>query len=286
MKILSFGEIIWDIYDDQKCLGGAPLNFAAHCAVLGAKTWLISSVGNDDLGKEAIHNINQFNVNTQYITLSQKETGKCIVKLNENSVPIYDIVDNVSYDYIQLPHITDEFDVIAFGTLALRKENNKNILTQILKTHSFSEIFTDLNIRKPFYSKENILFCLQNATIVKISDEEMPIISETIYGEYSNPEDAVLQLCSSFRQIKLIIVTMGEKGSFCYDCKENSFEYCDAQPTNVVSTVGAGDSFGASFLVKYMENNSYSQCLEFASKVSAFVCSKAEAVPQNMPFNP
>ena len=34
MKILSFGEIIWDIYSDKKCIGGAPFNFAAHCARL------------------------------------------------------------------------------------------------------------------------------------------------------------------------------------------------------------------------------------------------------------
>ncbi len=34
MKILSFGEIIWDVYEDKKCIGGAPFNFAAHCARL------------------------------------------------------------------------------------------------------------------------------------------------------------------------------------------------------------------------------------------------------------
>ena len=30
MNVLSFGEILWDIYPDKKFLGGAPLNFAAH----------------------------------------------------------------------------------------------------------------------------------------------------------------------------------------------------------------------------------------------------------------
>ena len=28
--VLVFGEIIWDVYPDKSCIGGAPLNFAAH----------------------------------------------------------------------------------------------------------------------------------------------------------------------------------------------------------------------------------------------------------------
>ena len=54
MKILSFGEIIWDVYPHKKCIGGAPLNFAAHASRAGAESYLLSSVGNDELGREAI----------------------------------------------------------------------------------------------------------------------------------------------------------------------------------------------------------------------------------------
>ena len=53
MKILSFGEIIWDVYENEKFIGGAPLNLAAHCSKQGANSFMLSSVGNDDLGKEA-----------------------------------------------------------------------------------------------------------------------------------------------------------------------------------------------------------------------------------------
>ena len=60
MKILSFGEIIWDVYPDGKTLGGAPLNFAAHAALLGAKSSLISAVGSDELGNSAVEYIRRF----------------------------------------------------------------------------------------------------------------------------------------------------------------------------------------------------------------------------------
>ena len=32
MKLLSFGEVLWDVYPEDRFIGGAPLNFAAHCA--------------------------------------------------------------------------------------------------------------------------------------------------------------------------------------------------------------------------------------------------------------
>ena len=54
MKLLSFGEIIWDNLPTGKKLGGAPLNFAAHSALLGADAVLVSAVGSDPLGKEAL----------------------------------------------------------------------------------------------------------------------------------------------------------------------------------------------------------------------------------------
>ena len=283
MKVLSFGEIIWDIFGKEKHIGGAPLNFAAHCALLGSKVWLASSAGDDELGEEAILQVKDFGINTDFISKMQgKETGKCIVCLDENAVPSYNILDDVAYDYIQMPEIKDEIDVIAFGTLALRRENNRKILSQILKTHTFSEVFADVNIRAPFYSKEAIEMCLENATIVKISDEELPVVSEVIFGETFSLEDAAQKIADKYAGIKAIIITKGANGSCCYDCRTGKFFFADAREVNVVSTVGAGDSFSAAFLIKYMEKRPYIECLEFASKISAFVCSNVEAVPKNM----
>lgn len=51
MKILSFGEIIWDMYPDKKTLGCAPLNFAAHSVLFGHTVYLASAVGETDLGR-------------------------------------------------------------------------------------------------------------------------------------------------------------------------------------------------------------------------------------------
>ena len=229
MKLLSFGEIVWDIYEDEQCLGGAPLNFASYAALFGEKVWLMSAVGNDKLGEKAIELIKNWGINTEYISIiSAKETGKCIVKLNDNSVPTYNVLQDVAYDYMQIPQMKEEFDIIAFGTMALRSDNNKQILSQIIKSQNFSEIFVDVNIRPPFYSNDTILFCLRNASILKISEEEMHYIAEAISQKYNSAENFALHLCKMFKQIKLIIITKGENGAICYNRDEKKCYSCAA----------------------------------------------------------
>ena len=88
MKVLSFGEIIWDVYPDEKHLGGAPLNFAAHFAKQGGEAYVLSALGDDELGYEALNKLSLWKVYDEYVSvLSGKDTGKCSVTLNECGGP-------------------------------------------------------------------------------------------------------------------------------------------------------------------------------------------------------
>ena len=122
MKLLSFGEIIWDVFPTVSHIGGAPLNFAAHAAMQGADSYILSSVGCDDLGKRAVKEITALGVNTAFVTVCYRPTGPCIVTLDENAVPTYKILADTAYDLIEAPsaEALADFDVLAFGTLALR----------------------------------------------------------------------------------------------------------------------------------------------------------------------
>ena len=205
MKILSFGEIIWDVYETEKFIGGAPLNLAAHCSKQGAKSFMLSSVGNDDLGKDALEIVKNFNVNTDFVSINnEKETGKCIVTLNENGVPSYNVLTDVSYDYIKSPNNINElqFDFFCFGTLALRSKENLETVKSILKNGNIKKVYCDINIRPPFFSENVILFALQNSNILKISDEEMHFVTkacglnelEHIAEKYGNLEFILLKI--------------------------------------------------------------------------------------------
>ena len=285
MKLLSFGEVLFDVYPDACYIGGAPLNFAAHANALGADSYVLSAVGYDDLGDKAISIIKNLGVDPRYVAkLKDSETGRCIVTLNENHIPSYNLLSDVAYDYIPCPDFNekDRFEVLAFGTLALRSEYNLETVKKIIGKNICREIYSDLNIRPPHYSRESILFCLENATIVKISDEELGVVTQNALGLSVDINSAPGLLKEKFPQLKLIIITCGGNGSLVYDCITSTTHTCDAVKTNVVSTVGAGDSFGAAFLAELLNGSGIQSSLEFASKISSYVCSKEGAIPDDM----
>ena len=283
MNLLSFGEIIWDAYGDSYTIGGAPLNLAAHFALQGGNAWLASAVGSDALGTRALEHIKALGIKPEYVSVwNDLPTGKCAVTLGENGIPSYNILENVAYDQIALPdHLNQKFDVIAFGTLALRSKQNRESLERVLRNNRFEEIYTDLNIRPPFYSKESIEFCLANATIVKISDEELTIVTQQLFGKDVSHDDACDLIRNNYPKINLILITRGEKGATCYDCQNKRLYNCEAEPATVLSTVGAGDSYGATFLTWYFKTKDIMLSMTLASKVSAFVVSHQEAIPKD-----
>ena len=103
MKILCFGEILFDVFENESKIGGAPFNFAAHASRAGAQSYLVSAVGHDALGDKALRIAAEYGVHTEYISRSEKhQTGVCRVTLDREGIPQYDLVDPVAYDYIEL----------------------------------------------------------------------------------------------------------------------------------------------------------------------------------------
>ncbi len=283
MKLLSFGEIIWDIFDKEEHIGGAPLNFAAHAARQGADAWIASAVGNDELGKRALSKVRELGVGTELVrVVNDLPSGSCTVTLDENSLPHYDLADPAAYDRIDIPDSIKSmhFDYLAFGTLALRHEHNKSTVKKIIALGVCDKIFADVNIRPPFFDKESVFICLENANIVKISDEELPTVTELVGISEKNVENSAVALSKEFKNIEIIVITLGEKGSLAYDCEEKKFFRQGAIIARVVSTVGAGDSFGATLLVSIHKKDPIEKSLHKASSVSSFVVSKTGALPE------
>lgn len=281
MKVLSFGEILWDVYDDRKCIGGAPLNFAAHMAKHGDEIYMLSALGADELGDEAIKQIEQWGISAKYTSvLEEKATGRCVVTLDENKVPAYNLLQDVAYDYITCDELSDRFDVLYFGTLALRSESNLRSVKNLMESNEFENVFVDINIRPPFYTRESVSFAIQNATILKISLEEMATVSELIgLRETMRYEKFAARLAEMYKTLKCIIITLGAEGAYALDCTADRGYSCESEKVEVKSTVGAGDSFSAAFLHRYLRGNDISSCLEHATKVAGFVVSEYDAVP-------
>ena len=138
MKVLSFGEILWDVFPNEQNLGGAPLNFAAHLVKTGFEASIYSSVGSDELGKKAITDINKLGVDTSYTSTISKSTGICKVSF-DGDTPIYEIVANTALDNIAYTPLQQKFDGLYFGTLAQRSVVSADTLKQLFKTYDFNE---------------------------------------------------------------------------------------------------------------------------------------------------
>lgn len=281
MKVLSFGEILWDIYDDNKDLAGAPLNFAAHTARHGDDAYMLSAVGDDELGKETEKIIKKWGIYADYVlALKGKETGKCIVTTDEKSSPRYDILRDVAYDYTASENVPDDFDVLYFGTMALRSEHNFNSLKELVKTRHYEEIFVDINIRSPFYNEETVSFALKTATILKISLEELPTVLKMIRMENSvDYKTTAKKILEKYPNLNLIIITLGENGSYTLESRSSREYSVECDKVQVKSVVGAGDSFSAAFLHRYFRGCDIQSCMEYATRVAGFVVSQHEAVP-------
>lgn len=283
--LLAFGEILWDVYPEEKFLGGASLNFAAHFAKFGHKADMLSALGNDALGEEARAKLVEWKLDHRFVpALGEKETGKCLVTLDENSIPSYNLLNDVAYDYISCDEVSRSFDVLYFGTLALRSDYNFASLKALLARQSFGEIFVDVNIRPPFYSEKTVRFAVQNATILKISQEELPTVAALLGSDERTDHVAfAASLARHYPNLKCIIITLGGDGAYALLCKRGESAFCPAEKVSVKSTVGAGDSFGAAFVSEYLSGKSLAACLKTASAVAGFVVSQTAAVPDYDP---
>lgn len=274
MNITVFGEVLWDVFESDRKIGGAPFNFAAHVCRLGGEAALVSAVGTDELGVDALNEIKRLGVDSAPVAVCDKPTGYCAVTL-KGGTPEYDLVRNTAYDFIPVPDKKYfSADALYFGTLAQRSEVSRDTLKALL-SGSYGEVFFDINIRGDFYSDEIIRDSLAASTILKISREEIGVL-----GIKGDNEYVCRELKKIYPKLKLIIVTLDCDGAFVFSCGDGKFTYAKKPTVTPVSTVGAGDSFSACFLYNYLSGASVDICLDRASSLAGYVVTQLGAIPE------
>lgn len=274
-KILSFGEIVWDIFDDKKVLGGAPFNFARFSRKFGADARILSAVGNDENGKEALDFMERGGMPSDLVSiLDKEETGKVLVKI-ENGAPSYEICSPAAWDKIESTQKSIEFaaqaGAIAFGTLAQRSDASRQSLFKTIRATSKKclKVF-DANLRQNFYSKEIITSSLEIANILKINDEELPVISKMFSISGSRTECA-RKIFKMFN-LNYLILTLGA-GGHAIIAEENEITG-KSKAEEIVDTVGAGDAFLARFVCEILSGKTAEVASEAAAESAALVCAK------------
>lgn len=280
--IVGIGEALWDILPEGKKLGGAPANFAFHVSQFGLKSCVVSAVGNDALGDEIVNNFTAKGLN-QHISRVEFPTGTVFVELDVNGIPQYDIKENVAWDNIpytpQLESLAQNTIAVCFGSLAQRNDVSRCTIKKFLNAMQKSDdtlIVFDINLRQNYYTKALIDESMQHCNILKINDEELI----TVCQMFNIPDGDIEEQCKTILNhynLRMLILTCGTNGSYVFSRNEVSF-----QPTPkvvVADTVGAGDSFTASFIASIIRGKSIRDAHAIAVKTSAFVCTQNGAMP-------
>ncbi len=267
--IYVFGEVLFDVFPDGKTvLGGAPFNVAWHLQAMGDAPLLLSRVGCDQAGREIRTAMLEWKLSLAGLQEDRLHpSGKVDVQF-AGGEPVYRIVPDCAYDFIDataLPPAMAAQGILYHGTLALRNDVSQRALKAAKKIFD-PAIFVDVNLRTPWWNKEQVLVWLEEARWVKLNREELHLLGD---GAASDG-DAAREFVRRF-DLEQLIVTCGRDGAFVCSADGRIHRGTPPVATEVVDTVGAGDAFTAVYLHGLLQGWSVTCALHaaqmFAGKV-------------------
>ncbi len=280
--IVGIGEALWDVLPEGKKIGGAPANFAYHVSQFGLQSCIVSAVGDDALGKEILDNFREKNLNHIVETVPYP-TGTVQVELDPNGVPQYDIKENVAWDNIpftpQLEELAHRTRAICYGSLAQRNVVTRQTINRFIDAMPKDQenlIVFDVNLRQRFYTKEILDESMKRCNVLKINDEELVTISRMLGYPGTDLQSKCWILLGRY-DLKMLILTCGVNGSYIFT--SGNMSYLATPQVEVADTVGAGDSFTATFTSSIIKGLPVAEAHRRAVEVSAFVCTQHGAMP-------
>lgn len=282
IKAVSFGEVLFDVFESEKKIGGAPLNLALRTASFGFPVAMISAIGNDEDGQTILDYTRYNHLNTSGIqTTPEYETGVVQVSLNERGSATYEIKFPAAWDFISVNdsilNTVKEADVFFFGSLASRNKASRDTLFALLDSNANMFKVFDVNLRKPFYETALLQQLMDKADFIKFNDEEILEIAGEL-GLKSDDLEENIYFISEKTNTPAICVTLGKHGSILL--WDGAIYSHGGYPVTVADTVGAGDSFLASLTAKLLTGHNPDDALDFASAVGAMVATFTGANPQ------
>ena len=238
--------------------GGAPANFLAALQKFGAKTALMGKVGTDAFGKMLTATLRKAGISTNgLIETDAVFTTLAFVTLDETGDREFSFARKpgadtcMTFEDLDLSLI-DEAKVFHFGTLSLTDEPARSATCRAVEyAKSHGKLITcDPNLRKPLWKdlavcREQMLWALSQADVVKISDEEVDFLFGLSVEEGA---EHILRECG----VKLVFVTCGAEGCYFKNPLAQG-RVASLADIKVVDTTGAGDIFGGSAVWKLLE---------------------------------
>ena len=268
-KIPSEGEtILGENYNIGP--GGKGCNQAIAIARLGGTVNFISKIGKDNYGQLAIETLKQNNIDTStIIESSDHQTGVAGIMVNSKTGNNAINVITGAPSTLTIDEVNKNLDKI---------KNSKIFLTQL-------EIPKDVTLYSLKIAKKNkVLTILNPAPASEISKEFFN------YIDYFTPNETEAEFYTGIKirnekeakeastkllnlGVKKVIITLGEKGLFYSDGKEDIYiKALDLK--NVLDTTGAGDAFNGGLAFALSQNKPIEEALNLANKVAGLSTTK------------
>ena len=283
--ILSLGEVLWDLFPDGERFGGAPANFACHAAVQGADVTMLSAVGDDQHGRDGIDILSAYGVDVSLMqVISETPTGTVGVEVDDDGKPTFVIHQGSAWDNLTwndaIASRIATVDAIYFGTLGQRDPVSRATIREAVETAALAGIprVLDINLRPPFFDAEMIRDSVQLASILKLSDDELVEVCSACSISETSRSNVMLQGLLEFGNLDIVVLTRGKDGAMLITPDDTVTQ--NGISANVIDTVGAGDSFTASFLIGELRGEPRKQNLRKSCEIAAATCTHAGAVPE------
>lgn len=253
------GKPIREVSGFRPAPGGAPANVCGAFSKLGGESEMITELGDDPFGDKIIESFKENNIGYSKVIRTKKaNTALAFVSLMADGNREFSFYRKPSADMLLTPEEVEDkwFDdaaILHFCSVALAAEPMRSAHVKAIKAakKAGAIISFDPNLRFNLWDskealRETVREFLPLADVVKISDEELAFILGEDGKEYTD-EEAAEKIKTLFTgDIKLIIYTLGSRGSSAFTKKASKF--VASEKVKAIDTTGAGDGFIGSLL--------------------------------------
>lgn len=287
--VICFGEILIDLLSNEPgtswkkvkswtpYTGGAPANVAFALASLGMKVAFTGCIGSDSVGFQLLHELKEAGIDTRGVQVDAAAPSRQIfVERAADGERFFagfgkfhsaDFADTRLSAAAMVPDLFKEYSCLLMGTLLLPYMASKDAIYRAVELADEAGVLLamDINWRPVFWPDQEkapaeITSLMKRMDLIKLSEEEALWLFDTL-------DPSVI--AAGFPRAKVILVSKGEKG--CNYLVNGIAGECPAFRVNTIDTTGAGDSFMAGFLYKYLSSGQQGTAAEIAGYIR-FAC--------------
>ena len=304
MKVAGFGEIMLRLSTDVGKLilqsdrfnvyyGGGEANVLISLSHFGIDTKMITSVSNDDIGKSILRYLRSYDIDTEFVTLSDHRTGIYYLQVGSgirSSKVIYDRDNsafcNMKVGDIDIAKALEDVDVFYFSGITLALSNDlRELLMQMLaycKEHNIMVSY-DSNYRAKLWSLEEAreatlkvlpyvdilsagILDAENILLMNCELEDNHEKLKYYYDEITKTYPNIKHIFSSHRDIESSSVN---KLQCNYYTDGILYLSNKINIDSIVDRVGGGDALSAGIIYSIINNKDPKYVCEFATCASA-----------------